>query len=635
MAYPARRKRRARARAVLAAIAAAGALALVPAPASAATASFDGAWYCQDRGQYFALPGAKIEVWRTLLPPGYPSSYAWMATQKLATGYTDNLGRYSFTTTEGGNYFVRLVLHDANDVHMGAWYLPWDWSVDTETLSASSSVQHFGNLAIGNDEGAPHCAAWRGVQIAYQDYQATIGERPPGGERLIQADAPNAGVPFTLYDAIWWPDGYEPDPDNATQFRVTKHEFGHTVRHRFDGNLAHFFLDVGHYDYLQQHQACKKTNAGFAFNEGWAEYWAQDYWPAPSCAGQSSTDYTIEGNVAAALTSLQDNCQGVTRKTMVNVLRNNPAGIVGGIHSFDDFKSHITCRPKIGVNPPPLTQAESAEPKDQRNRFRSDVLSFYKRLAKKGNKQLPGAIRVSHNPPSCRDKPCFSSLLALVKPDVLRGQIAIDKTISKQLAFLKSKKQFNKLGNPLGRKFANKLKSIRRAIRKAIAKYSAQTLANLLKDGKPIFKKDKSPDMMALKRVWIQLEGPFKKGRIPSGFVLPFARLDARKHAPPGDLRRSSTLTLTCPANSNFGDPVPVSGTLTPARNGTTVHITYSQPGTTPTTHTVTTDAFGNYSDTFTPDLAQAVTSQASFSGDPERKPSQSSPCTPTYNPIP
>ena len=69
------------------------------------------------------------------MPPGYPSSYAWMATQKLATGYTDNLGRYSFTTTEGGNYFVRLVLHDANDVHMGAWYLPWDWSVDTETLS--------------------------------------------------------------------------------------------------------------------------------------------------------------------------------------------------------------------------------------------------------------------------------------------------------------------------------------------------------------------------------------------------------------------------------------------------------------------------------------------------------------------
>ena len=55
-----------------------------------------------------------------------------------------------------------------------------------------------------------------------------------------------------------------------------RHEFAHTIRHSYDGNLYHFLGDVARYRYSQTHYCSKLTNAGFAFNEGWAEYWADE-----------------------------------------------------------------------------------------------------------------------------------------------------------------------------------------------------------------------------------------------------------------------------------------------------------------------------------------------------------------------
>ena len=57
-----------------------------------------------------------------------------------------------------------------------------------------------------------------------------------------------------------------------------------------DGSLTHFLADVKKYNYLQKHSCNKKTNYGFAFNEGWAHY----------CSGACKekkwkTDYRYEG----------------------------------------------------------------------------------------------------------------------------------------------------------------------------------------------------------------------------------------------------------------------------------------------------------------------------------------------------
>ena len=95
----------------------------------------------------------------------------------------------------------------------------------------------------------------------------------------------------------------------------------------------HFLADVVRYGYTRQHTCTSRTNAGYAFNEGWAEFWANE------CSRvSSSTDYTIEGNVANALRSLKSSC-GMSDSQMVGILRNNR----GRIHSYLDFQRYSGC----------------------------------------------------------------------------------------------------------------------------------------------------------------------------------------------------------------------------------------------------------------------------------------------------
>jgi hypothetical protein len=101
-------------------------------------------------------------------------------------------------------------------------------------------------------------------------------------------NAPTAGVPFSPYTDIFWPAGYSPTKNIGTTTKpvirsVAQHEFAHTVRHALDGDTAHFLLDSGRFWYLRSHSgsSCEQTNHGFAFNEGWAEYWADEVRPTP------------------------------------------------------------------------------------------------------------------------------------------------------------------------------------------------------------------------------------------------------------------------------------------------------------------------------------------------------------------
>lgn len=86
------------------------------------------------------------------------------------------------------------------------------------------------------------------------------------------------------------------------------------------------------YFYTQIHYCGKETNEGFAFNEGWASFWAGG--ECYGSYGNNSTDYTIEGNVANALEKLRTKC-GFSYRKFVEVLEGNP----GKIHSFEVFAS--------------------------------------------------------------------------------------------------------------------------------------------------------------------------------------------------------------------------------------------------------------------------------------------------------
>ena len=91
---------------------------------------------------------------------------------------------------------------------------------------------------------------------------------------------------------------------------------------------------------MRHHNCGKKTNYGFAFNEGFAQFWSNDCTGRgyPRYFGSSPTDYRYEGNVANALRRLKKSC-GLSDRQIINVLKRN----VGKIHNFYEFRKRVAC----------------------------------------------------------------------------------------------------------------------------------------------------------------------------------------------------------------------------------------------------------------------------------------------------
>jgi hypothetical protein len=172
--------------------------------------------------------------------------------------------------------------------------------------------------------------------MAVQDYRNTVGGAPPSGDYDIDLETTFYPTPWTTLSTTHWPDGYTtrgggPNP----LFAVNLHEFGHAIRQSLDGSFGHFLYDAVRFWYARTHSPtdCAGSNRGFAFNEGWAEFWATDWGASPPTAPcLQSNNSEQEGDVAAMLYSLSQ-CQDAGRAGMVKVLRANP----GSIHSMPEF----------------------------------------------------------------------------------------------------------------------------------------------------------------------------------------------------------------------------------------------------------------------------------------------------------
>jgi len=92
-----------------------------------------------------------------------------------------------------------------------------------------------------------------------------------------------------------------------------------------------------------------------------------------------------------------------------------------------------------------------------------------------------------------------------------------------------------------------------------------------------------------------------------------------------------TSTTVTCPATALQPlTPASITGTVSPAVNGTPVSISYSPPpgsGGTPGTDNVTTDGAGNFADTYAQDAAGTWDVTATYAGDTTHAPSTAS-CT-------
>ena len=341
-AHPAPRRQAKRLRGITSIAGAVAVLAaLVPSvPASAAiNFTIDGSWFCNNRGVTRPVAGARVEYWRRV------SSIVNWFDQEITATHTNSNGQYSqaFSSSGQDDFYARLSLNDDQGARLHNWWTGSSWTIDTGTGSNISGTIH-NDLVISRDNGSgtPRCAIWLGAHNAYREYVASVGAAPPDSNYDISIESTIFPTPFTTLETTHWPDGYTTMGGGLNSaYAVNFHEFAHSVRHSFDGNFAHFLFDAVHFGYPRTHDPCSKTNLGFAFNEGWAEFWASDWGAtppaAPSC-GTSTSDMEVEGNVAAALYGLSQ-CRGVGRAGMVGVLQRNPAGLTGRIHSFAEFMS--------------------------------------------------------------------------------------------------------------------------------------------------------------------------------------------------------------------------------------------------------------------------------------------------------
>lgn len=190
---------------------------------------------------------------------------------------------------------------------------------------AAPAINVDGPVLFGEyDFASEQCRAYYSLYKAMRNSYERMGEVVPLKVVKAQTNQPIGNVPYALYTTIQVPTGYNMRP------RTGMHEMAHAIRQRYDGSLAHFLDDVLKYWYPRNHKCALKSNEGFAFNEGWAEFWAGTCW-----SYDKSGPYDIEGNVAMALRALQKACRASDRD-MWRVLRESSHS---AIHSFPDYRN--------------------------------------------------------------------------------------------------------------------------------------------------------------------------------------------------------------------------------------------------------------------------------------------------------
>ena len=400
---------------------------MAPAAARAdVTFQVKGRWVCNNRGTVIPVARARVELWEDI---------SFWFDNKFGVGHTASDGSFSFGVRAGSNFdlYANLVLTDDDGVRLSNWYsiTGSEWSIETSRVRTHSGVVDLGTWQISRDNGTgtPKCAIWQGAHNAYTNYRQVIGSRPPDSTYSISADFPCCGTPFTTTDTTRWPSGYQTgmssgDPDAG--FSVNFHEFAHSVRHSFDGSFLHFLGDVATYQYPQNHTLCKTTNTGFAFNEGWAEYWAHTL---ATCG--DGTNFSQEGNVATALDGLEK-CSN--RPTMVRVLRENP----GTIHSFTQFRTKFLAI--VGPKPcviPPIGGAEIVENPIATVQLIRDVqaqIAAQEQLITRLTRRLPSAARRAQRPGRCTvARRCRPEMEKVVEPIALNAEIAQAKLVLTRL----------------------------------------------------------------------------------------------------------------------------------------------------------------------------------------------------------
>jgi hypothetical protein len=615
--------------------------AMLASSAAARVATYKGTFLCDDRGHVEPLAGMNVELWERGSPDFLPVE---IVGHRVDRGFTDSGGNFSLRTEDNNdNYFVRMALRDAHGVHLRDFWGINDWSVDSAQKRNDVAVRDYGNIVFSTAGQSHKCAIWNGVHKAYERFRTETGTELPTHGVELEADAVTAGVPFTPGTSILWPGGFPVGYSGPGDDSITRHEFGHVIRHSLDGDFGHFLGDVATYNYLQNHEVCNHTNEGFAFNEGWAEFWAEDFAPAPDCGRPG--DMATEGNVAAALQELMENCAGGQRPVMVDVLRRNP----GTIHSFAQFREKLGCPiPRLHFitviaaafpvpqEPPSTPRLQAAIPKDE------------VRLASKQIRRLRGqlkvALRRADSAPSCEKAPCKAALKAATLPAVLKFELGLARVQRSAAAPFDSAREQTKLA---AQSFGSLVKGDARRERRnrgKVVRLGLATTKGILAAARPIFAVDRSKYMRRVHLTLAKAARRFRKAQKgsaalplsltlrPIGVKFPHAtpKVPAQPATPvpPATVKTTTALTFTaCPAAVASGKPIDVAGSLSPPQGGAAVSVTFRGPLGEVVTVPASTGADGSWSASYTPGSSGAWTVDAAYSGDASYAPASAPSC--------
>ena len=433
------------------------------APSEAApmkTTTFNGSWSCHDRGVDTPLANARVELLMrgsSWLPKWFPGNDTLISAKR-----TDDNGRYAFRirTDATDTFYVRVVMRDGNVV-LGHWLVPGASFNDTRGALNPNGEINFGDLTIHDR----HCAAFQGHSVAYKEFVRDTGLRAPYGELSVLFAAPTAGVPFAHHTKIHWPSDYRPG-SQAGGFEKARHEFAHTVRHGYDSSYAHWLTDVARFGYAQRHSLCKVTNAQFAFNEGWAEYWAGQVTAPPMCEGLDPQREDVEGFVAAKLHALADECY-LSRRTMNEVLKANP----GRIHTFAEFRAAARCNMNRVMVAGILADLHDHEG----SAFGS--INEARRTITMINGAI-GRYRAERRVVTCLALPCPP---LEVRRTLLDGQIDQLKLLRDEMRFQTQKSEMKRISEMNPRRMAQMIDSKRRDYRREAISMARETVAEALR----------------------------------------------------------------------------------------------------------------------------------------------------------
>jgi hypothetical protein len=461
--------------------------------ASAAdTTTFKGRFVCGD----WPLAGARVEL--TGEPREYPILFGIFGSAKgyvgaPITARAGSDGEWSFTVprTSDTNYFVRVVLDDERGTAVTDYPSPAPASSRTEGTNFNDRTLHDYHT---QSYAGPECVLWLALRDGYQDYIKLMAKRPPYGDLVAEYGAPNDGAPYTAYTTIVWPSGY-PVNDAAA-----RHEFAHTIRNASLGSEARFLDEVSQADFRQPHRPCRQTTTQYAFHEGWAEFWAGDFDPAPLCHGDEEThDPATEGAVGWELTRLERTCAAASRRRMVQVLLDHgPA-----IHSLADFVRALgvgtTACAGTQLKPGDVPRSRVSPPVSdelwQRD-IRAGLTSVRHRESALGA-LLPGADRAAVSA-RCPNPPCTEAIGHKVTPDLIRGQLAQARLVASTLSAQLSPKAKAELVKPPTRSFLDRVTTAPRTLARGLAKIGLDSIDKALAAARPLATHDRSPATRSL-----------------------------------------------------------------------------------------------------------------------------------------